>query len=244
MVELQDLDGVGDSREEYLHEEGYESVEDVASADHEVLGETVSYLPEDTALELVVQAQNAVEQEDAAVEESQPVTEEVADAVEGVEDTDSTSASEVSQSDSERFHDDDDPSVGQDEETSSEVAHNDSGDVSDESENDSEISFTLTFDEPLEYDTFFDAVMRQREKMLRSNRDGVSTFTHALDQMRGSEGVGATVELSMDEPELNNLHNCVRQTMVGYKGDNLIDHMDALKTVLSDINDVRSEQLF
>jgi len=239
MVELQDLDGVGDSREENLKEEGYESVEDVASADHEVLGETVSYLPQDTALELVVQAQNAVEQEDASVEESQPVTEEVAEAVEeteSTEDTDSTSGSEVSQSDSERSHNEDDPSVGQDDEASSEVSEND---VSD-----SAINFTLTFDEPLEYDTFFDAVMRQREKMLRSNRDGVGTFSHALDQMRASEGVGATVELSMNESELNNLHNCVRQTMVGYKGDNLIDHMDALKAVLSDINDVRDEHLF
>jgi len=233
MAELTDLDGVGESREDNLKKEGYESVESLTDADPSVLGEEVDYLPEDTALELIVQAQNIVAEEDAEIEESEPETitrEEEADADEEEE------VVEITDPESEE--------VDEELEELEEEIEEETSDSDDSSETDDSIEFSLTFDEKLEYDTFFDSVMGQRAKMLQSNRDGVDVFEHALDQMRLSSGVGATVELSMEEAELNNLHNCVRQTMIAYKGNNLIDHMDAIKSVLNDINEVRDEHLF
>lgn len=228
MVELQDLSGVGESREENLREEGYETPADLAEADPDELADSVNYLPDDTALELVVQAQNIVEEDEAEVTEETPsVTEEVEEAL-GAEE-----ALEESPD-------------GEDlvEEFAAEPAPDEEEEPAPDEEATDTIVFELTFDTALEYDTFFDSVMAQRVTMLRTNRDGISVFDSVLDQMRSGKGVDSVVELEMEEGELNNLHSCVRETMVGYKGNNLIDHMDALKSVLNDINDVRNEHLF
>jgi len=228
MVELTELDGVAEGRADNLKDAGYEEVEDLTDADPETLAEEVNYLPEDTALDLVVQSQNLIAEDEAEVEETEPksITEDVEEAVEEVE---------------EETVEEDEPEV---EEVEEETVEEDEPEVEEVDDEPEEISFELTFDEPLEYDTFFDAVMSQRATMLRTNRDGVNAFEHALDQMRASTGVGATVELEMEAGQLNDLHNCVRQMMVSYKGDNLIAHMDALKKVLNDINEVREEHLF
>ena len=234
MVKLTELDGVADGRAENLTEAGYESVEDLVDADPEVLADEVSYLPEDTALELIVQAQNIVAEEDAEVEESEPesVTDEVAEAVGAEEALDELP-------DEEEIEEEIDGEV---EEEDSDTAGETDESVDESPEAD--ISFELTFDAALEFDTFFDAVMGQRATMLRSNRSGVDAFDHTLDQLRSAGGVGTTVSLEMEPQELNDLHNCVRQTMIAYKGDNLIDHMDALKRVMNDINAVRDEHPF
>lgn len=240
MVDLTELNGVGPARSESLEEAGYADFETLADADPEALAENAE-ITEDKALDFIVQSQNIVAEEDAEVEESQPVTEEVAEAVE--EETSSAGLeadSEEPDSASENPEPEDSITVDRNEgedETEAEA------EPEPEDEGPDVIEFELTFDEALEYDTFFDAVMSQRATMLRTNRDGADAFDHALDQMRGKQ-VGDTVELSMTESQLNGLHNSVREMTVEYKGDNLIDHMDALKQVLSRINDVRSEHLF
>ena len=245
MVELTELDGVAEGRAENLTEAGYESVEDLVDADPETVADEVSYLPEDTALELIVQAQNIVAEEDAEVEESEPesVTNEVAEAVSAEEALDELPDEEEIEEEVEGEPKEEPETI---DEESDEEEVSDTADETDESVDESpeDISFELTFDEALEFDTFFDAVMGQRATMLRSNRSGIDAFDHTLDQLRSSGGVGATVELKMEPQELNDLHNCVRQTMIAYKGDNLIDHMDALKSVMTDINAVRDEHLF
>lgn len=234
-TDLTELDGVAEGRAENLTEAGYESVEDLVDADAGEISEEVSYLPEDTALELIVQAQNIVAEEDAEVEESQPsITEEVEEAVE-----EETSDDEESEPD---------PITEEDVAEGEGVPLSEEEREEQESENepepeDEEFDFSIAFETGLEYDTFFDAVMGQRSKMLRSNRSGVEAFDHALEQMRDG-GMDEPVELTMTEQELNDLHNSVRQTTIEYKGDNLIDHMDALNSVLADINEVRDEYLF
>ena len=240
MVELTELDGVAEGRAENLTEAGYESVEDLVDADPEVVADEVSYLPEDTALELIVQAQNIVAEEDAEVEESEPesVTKEVADAVDSAEEPDSASENISAEEALDDLPDDEEIEEEPEDEPEEEEPE------VEEDDGPEDISFELTFDEALEFDTFFDSVMGQRATMLRSNRSGIDAFDHTLDQLRSSGGVGATVELKMEPQELNDLHNCVRQTMIAYKGDNLIDHMDALKSVMTDINAVRNEHLF
>lgn len=201
--DLTELNGVGPARSDYLAEAGYETFEEIGDADNEQLAEDVD-IPEDTALELIVQSQNMAAEQDAEVETEAPksVTEEVEEAIDEGED------------------DPDESEDGPD-----------------------EYNFTITFGSGLAYDTFFDAAMSQRSKMLQSNRSGADAFDHALEQMRNG-GMDEPVELEMNEEQLNNLHNSVRQTTISYKGNNLIDHMDALNNVLDQINEVRDEHLF
>jgi hypothetical protein len=243
MVELTELNGVAEGRAENLTEAGYESVEDLVGADYEAIAEQVNYLPEDTALELVVQAENLVEEEQAEVVEDEPatITEEVEEAVE-------EATSNSGQADgSETSSDDETSSASENEEELAEEVKQLEEEVEEESPDEDDgprtIEFEISFNSGLEYDTFFDAVMGQRATMLRTNRTGVETFDHALKQMRNG-GMGEPVELSMTEAQLNGLHNSVREKIVDYKGDNLIDHMDALQQVMNQIDDVRSEELF
>jgi len=85
--------------------------------------------------------------------------------------------------------------------------------------------------------------MDQRATHIRTNRDGVDELTDVLDGLRDAR-VGESVALELGEDGLNNLHNAVRKKSVEYKGDNLIDHMDAMKALLDQINAVRDEYLF
>jgi len=63
MVELEDINGVGASRAEDLREMGYESVEDVSKANPEDLT-ALSRVAEDKAIEMVVDAENILEDEE------------------------------------------------------------------------------------------------------------------------------------------------------------------------------------
>jgi len=64
---LKELDGIGTAREERLNEEGYTTYEELANADYEELSESIKRMPEDTALDLVVQAQNMADLKEAEV---------------------------------------------------------------------------------------------------------------------------------------------------------------------------------
>jgi predicted RecB family nuclease len=222
MVDLTELNGVGPARSGYLEEAGYEDFETIADADNEQLAEDVD-IPEDTALELIVQSQNIVAEQEAEVTSSgsQPTTiseeldeeleEEVEDLEEEVEDLEEEVEEEV------------------EEEA--------------EPEDDGPITFEIEFEQSLSYDTFFDSVMQQRMTMYQTNRTGVEAFNYALGQMRNNT-VDEPVTLELTEDQLNDLHNSVRQKIIDYKGNNLIDHMDALKQIMTQIEEVRSEHLF
>jgi len=221
MTELTDLSGVGPARSDYLVEAGYETPADIAEAEAEAVSEAIN-APEDTALELIVQSQNVIAEEESEVEARDPDPE--------------AESITVSEGDSNSRPDEDDSDEGED---------TDSEDSADGSEEDTPnlIEFEIEFEEGLQYDTLFDSVMQQRSKMYQANRSGVEVFDHALEQMR-TGGVSEPVELEMTEQQLNDLHNSVRQKVIEYKGNNLIDHMDALNAVFDQIEAVRSEYLF
>lgn len=268
MVELTDLDGVASGRAENLQEAGYESVEDVAAADAEVMGEVVNYLPQDTALSLIVQAQDMIEEaeEDDASEESAlggdgSITEEISEAAdetsgaieeegealspdEALEELDEeldqelkegveSAAEEVDEEALEEELDELEEAVEPEPASSDEPEPASSGDI----------VFELTLETPMQYDTLYDCVMDQRATLIRTNRDGVDAFSEVLDIVRQAS-YGETVELSMDAGTLNDFHNAVRKKGVEYKGDNLIEHMDAINKVLNQVNTAREENLF
>jgi flagellar biosynthesis GTPase FlhF len=279
MVELTDLDGVASGRAENLQEAGYESVEDVAAADAEVMGEVVNYLPQDTALSLIVQAQDMIEEaeEDDASEESAldgdgSITEEISEAAdetseaieeegealspdEALEELDEELDEELKEEvesaaesvDEESFEEELDELEEAVAETSDESPSSDEPEPASSEEPEPELSgeivFELTLETPMQYDTLYDCVMDQRATLIRTNRDGVDAFSEVLDIVRQAS-YGETVELSMDEGTLNDFHNAVRKKGVEYKGDNLIEHMDAINKVLNQVNTAREENLF
>lgn len=229
MVELTELNGVAEGRAENLEEAGYEEAEDLVGADAEAVAEEVSYLPEDTALELIVQAQDLVEDESDDESDSSPDVE---------DDTITNEESPVTESDAT-----DDDSDEEDDSVAAEQVAVDTEPNEANSEEVQTIEFTLTFDEPLEYETLFDAALEERANYYRTNRTGVEAYEHALQQLRNATPEDE-VEFEFTPDQLNDLHNSVRNRSIEYKGDNLIDHMDAMKRVLNQIDEVRSEHLF
>jgi len=264
MVELTDLDGVASGRAENLQEAGYESVEDVAAADAEVMGEVVNYLPEDTALSLIVQAQDMIEEaaeddvsEESALDGDGSITEEISEAAdetseaieeegealspdEALEELDEEADQELKEAVESAAEDVDEEAL---EEELDELEEEAVPETSDESPSSDDIVFELTLETPMQYDTLYDCVMDQRATLIRTNRDGVDEFSEVLDIVREAS-YGETVELSMDEGTLNDFHNAVRKKGVEYKGDNLIEHMDAINKVLNQVNTAREENLF
>lgn len=91
MAKLTDINGVGPTRAERLEEAGYDSIDAIATADNTAIAEQAD-VPEDTALEFVVQAQNMLDEEAQSEDESdegEPETITIDDPDELVEDDDS-----------------------------------------------------------------------------------------------------------------------------------------------------------
>lgn len=213
--DLQQLDGIGPSREETLIELGYETFSDLAKADPEQLNEDINRLSEDTALSLVVQGQNAADLEEAEVEED-PDMEEKPEVVEDENSNDAT------------YENDDDDSEGE------EVEEDELNTV----------PLALSFNDEEEYDAFFDAVYQYRNELLRTNRGGVAeVYDGLLDSLREIDSSGK-FEHRLSPDELNDLHNAVRTKSVEYQGQSLIEQMEALDRVEIKINSIREEYLF
>lgn len=224
--DFQELDGVGPAREEKLNDEGYETYEELGEADHEELADTINRLSEDSALDLVVQAQNAADLEEAEVEESGDEEEvEPEKALEELPDEDELE---------EELNDLEDE-VEEESEPEPEPEP--------EVEGEATFSVTLDFDGVHEYDTFYHTLIEERCNLRRTNRAGVESYEKMLASLRDTSPNGSfTVEL--DEDELNDLHNAILEQRIDYQGENLIDYMDALRVVENNVNAVREEFLF
>lgn len=221
-AKLTDIDGVGPARSESLEEGGYESVEAISEADSEELAEAVD-IPEDTALGFVVQAENMVAEEEADIEEREPVTQEIEEEVKEIDEDDEENLEEEVEELEEEIED--------------EVEEVDA------EEGEEVYSFEIEPKTALEHDVLFASVMRGKETMLQANRTNTELFDNLLDQMRSSE-VGEVIELEADKDGLNQLHNHVRKLVVEYQGNNLIDHMNAMKEIQQQVNAVRKDRLF
>lgn len=222
--DLQKLDGVGSAREEDLNELGYEAFSDLAEADHEQLAEDVPRLSEDKALDLVVQAQNEADLEEASVEEDAS--------------GDETSDEEAEESESEA-----EVETEEDEESGPSASEDEAEAESEEDDSLPEtVPFTLEFGGPNEYDTFFATVYEFRNELVRMNRNP-EVVEEILAATRDA-GADSSIEVDLKPEDLNELHNAVRSKAVDYQGDNLIDQMEALDRVETSINAVREEHLF
>lgn len=218
MAEMTDIKGIGPSKADTLEEEGYESLEDVAQADPDDLSE-ISGISQERALEYMVSAGDLLDEESRDDSEQR---EEASDEFD-------LTPSEVS----EELEEEEDV----DEEESAADVGSDGGDESDDEPESYTVS--IDFETRMQYHTFHAAVMRYHEAIYTSNQPKSDAMQKVLD---GLETDGAEYELT--ETEFNTLHTSVKQARTDYQGDNLIDHMDALKVVEGKINDQRRDLLF
>jgi len=234
--DLQEIDGVGPSREDDLNEAGYETYSDLAEADHEELAEEINRLSEDKALSLVVQGQNLADLEEADVEES-----------EAEDDSEDEGTEEVEPEEAlDELPDEDEL----EDELEEEEAEDEAGSASEneepepeEEEGETDYEVLLDFEGTHEYDTFYHTLIEERCALRRTNRTGVDTYDNLLASMRAIDVDGEfTVEMTADE--LNDLHNAVMEQRYSYQGENLIDYMDALRAVETDLNEIRRDLLF
>ena len=214
-MDLTDLDGVAEGRASNMKEAGYESLQDVAEADAETLSDSVNYLPEDTALELVVQAGDMVDEE--------------------------RNTPEVSEDDAETSDEEDGPLPGELAESSEDDSDGEESGVEDESPDESDETYTLTVDLETDdhYDAYMTALFNAVEK--QSNQVALDALNSVLDDARYN---GGEVSHEVTEYELNTMHAAVSQQVTEYKGQNMIGHMDAMRDILAQVNEVRQEQLF
>jgi predicted RecB family nuclease len=239
--DLQEIDGVGPSREDDLNEAGYETYSDLAEADHEELAEEINRLSEDKALSLVVQGQNLADLEEADVEESE--AEDGSDEEEAEEIEPEEALDELPDEDEleEELNDLEEDSQAPSEADSDESQNEEAEPEEEEGETDYEV--LLDFEGTHEYDTFYHTLIEERCALRRTNRTGVDTYDNLLSSMRAIDVDGEfTVEMTADE--LNDLHNAVMEQRYSYQGENLIDYMDALRAVETDLNEIRRDLLF
>lgn len=221
-ADFQSIDGVGPSRAENLEEEGYEEFSDLADAKPEVLAESLPRCPEDTALEMVVQAQNLADLEEAEVESSseepepEPKTE---DEEVSVQSTYTEGRSE-----------------GPDE-----TASEESEDVSEPE--DPTHSVELEIASEAQYDALYDMLLGHRKHLLGTNQSGVEEVNAHIDQLR-TTAVGDTLDFEMAEDEINAMHNVIKQQRVNYQANNLQPQLGAARELESEFNNERQRLLF
>lgn len=230
MVELQDLTGVGPAREEALDEAGYSSVEDVADADHEELAEEAD-IPKDTALEFVVQAQNLVRPSDEDEDEDEELGDDEFD----------LQPKDVSDEVEEYEHEIEEMDFPLEGDESTEEIVEAAEESVEEDDTDGSYSVSIEFETRLQYDTFYHALMDRWTTIYRSQQPVADALDHILESVYHAD-TEVTVECT--ERELNELHSAVLQRRTAYQGENLIDHMDALREIETQINDHREEYLF
>lgn len=222
--DFQAIDGVGPAREEHFVDEGYEAYADLAEADPAELSEQISNLPEDSALEIVVQAQNLTDLEEAEVEEDPEVEEDETDTI-----TESNDGTDV---------------VMNVEGDEGEDVAEDADDEEVEEGSEPEVySLELTLASDGQYDAFYDTLLSHRNTLIGRNSHEVDRYTDYIDELREAV-VGDTLEYELTADEINSLHNAIRQKRLDYQGANLNDQLAPARELETKFNNQREELIF
>ena len=218
-TELTEIDGIGPSMGERFAEHGYEYADDLLDADPAELSE-IKQVTEDTALEFIVQAQDLVSEEEEA---------------EGGDEFDLTPSDLAADSDEEEQS-----GEAEAEEQSADLVEEDSIEEEEEAEEPEIYTISLSFDSRLSYDTYHAALLRRHEDIYTGRQQAADTIRACLDDLSDFD----SVEHELDRGQLNELHATVSQQRNSYQGANLMDHMEALRSVERQLNAQRDEYLF
>lgn len=223
--DFQAIDGVGPAREEHFVDEGYEAYADLAEADPSVLSEQIDNLPEDSALEIVVQAQNLTDLGEAEVEENPEVeeTETITESSDGTE-----VVMDVEGDEGEDVEEDVESQSASESETETETETH---------------SLKLTIASEGQYDAMYDTLLSYRQTLIGRNSDEVERYTDYIDELRDAV-VEDTLEYEMTAEEINSLHNAIRQKRLDYQGANLHDQLAPARELETKFNNQREELIF
>lgn len=229
-----ELDNVGTAREEKLNTAGYETYADLAEAEPADLTDEVARMPEDSALEVVVQAQNLAELEDAEVEENPDTEPEPEPEPEPSETVTVEGESEPVEGDTvnvtEKVVEADD--TGEDE---AEDEPEDTGDPTHE--------LRLEMETVNQYHTMYACLLQHRRKLIGTNQSGVSRVEDVLEQLQGKM-VGDELVMEMAGGEINDLHNALLQYRLDCQGKNMNEFLAAARSLESRFNNERERLLF
>lgn len=216
--DLQRLDYVGANREERLVDAGYDSFEDISEASPDELSNDVSYLSSDKALEIIAQAGDMAELEEAEAVVN-PSVEEVTDSES--DDTDDSSG-------------EDDPDDSSEDESTESGAQSNDGPESYE--------VAIDIETAMQYDVFYDGLTEYRKNIIRTNIPGADTVSQIIERLRNAD-VGDTIRVTLTRDELNSFHNAMMQHRQSYRGGGLNDHLDAMRSIEEQINRERKTHL-
>lgn len=221
-----ELDNVGPAREEKFTELGYDEYTDLAEVEPATLADEVSRLPEDSALEIIVQAQNLAELETAEVEEnpdSDPDPSETV-TVDGEDDSGTVESDTVNVT--EKVVEADETVVGE--------SGDDGEDVHE---------LRLEIETVNEYHAMYACLLSYRRKLIGTNQSGVGQAEDVLEQLQESV-VGDELVVSMEASGINDLHNALLQYRLDCQGKNMNEFLSAARALESKYNNERERLLF
>jgi len=231
--ELTDVKGVSDSRADDLRDEGYNSVDDIATAEEDQLTE-VSGIGSSTASDLVESSQELL-QEEHGVEAPDEEEKEVEDGTGSDDDVTIEDLEEINSGEPDGYNeprDEEDVTAEDDDPEPEEV------DTSPEL-----YDVTIALDSDESYDYLILALVELKVQRVSASHEQSKIASGLLDEFRPLGGAGE-VTLSFDSEELNTLHSAVKQVATRYQGNNDVEAYDALKNVEEQVQDARSEYLF
>lgn len=230
MAEITDVKGVSDSRADDLQEEGFTTIDDVATASPDALAE-VSGIGMSTAEGLIESAQDVI-REDTLGEEDEDSEEEEQTQAADDEGTDEPSEEELrelveEQPEGEISADDVD---AEDDEEGSELV---------EVEPEEPYDVEIALETGSQYDFFYSVMLDVATNRLYVSGPQEELANYVLDSLRGLSGSGV-VELELDTSELNALHAAVVKAKTSHQGGGSRAH-STLKEVEGQVKSAREE---
>lgn len=254
MADLIDISGVSETRADNLRDEGFTSVDDVATADASDL-EDVHGVGESTAYDLIDSAQEVITAEHSVDEEAddepaqEPTDEPDLEDLEEIEEEDDEPKEEEPEAEEEPDREEvteedvqelveeaqeDEPEEEEDEEPEAEEdVEEDSGPYS--------VSLDVETDE--QYDYLMKALIEMKLERSNNAADAGHSAQLVLDATRPLGGAG-TVEVELEDVQLNHLHAAVQQAESRHQRSRETDAFEALRDVKRQVDKEREEHLF
>lgn len=225
-----ELDNVGPAREEKFTDLGYDEYTDLAEVEPATLADEVSRLPEDSALEIIVQAQNLAELETAEVEENPDPDSDP--------DPDPSETVTVDSGDDSGTVESDTVNVTEKVVEADETVESESGDDGEDVH-----ELRLEIETVNEYHAMYACLLSYRRKLIGTNQSGVGQAEDVLEQLQESV-VGDELVVSMEAGDINDLHNALLQYRLDCQGKNMNEFLSAARALESKYNNERERLLF
>lgn len=239
MANLEDINGVSDSRADDLRDADFVTVDDIATAEPEDLTE-VSGIGEATAEGLIESAQDVITSQTLGDDEGGEEEEgEAAEEEQTQDDAGEDDVPEVTEEDlQELVENEPEGEPGIEDVT----AEDDDAEPREVEVVSAPYDVTISLDTDAQYDYFYFAIIEM--KLANNSRAirGTDVGERVIEQLRGMQEPG-DVELSLSRDELNSLYAAVKNTKTSYQGVGRNEAFLALRSVEDEIQAAREEYI-